>query len=64
MSQDGVPASDWTSVYGISSQGNSLTLSYEVKDKQGNVANVGSRNYLVGSDSDALHARTRTVVYA
>ena len=56
-----MPASDWTSVYGISSQGASLTLDYEVRDKHGNVANVGSRNYLVG---DNMHAHTNTSLCA
>lgn len=48
---DGVPESDWSSTYGISSGGDSLTLKYEMKDNHGNVANVGSRTYLMDGDS-------------
>jgi cellulose 1,4-beta-cellobiosidase len=49
---DGVPSADWKFPYGVSGSGADLDLSFVVKDpKTGNVANVGSRSYMMDGDS-------------
>jgi len=48
---EGVPKADWAFPYGISSDGNGLTLDFVVKDpKTGDKANVGSRTYMMDGD--------------
>jgi cellulose 1,4-beta-cellobiosidase len=43
---EGVPTADWTTVYGVKSDGDKLSLGYEEAG-----GNVGSRNYLLDDDA-------------